>query len=240
MKKIIIVVILFVFYFFQLNAQNAPDFAWAKNITSDLTNNIISQVIAVDNDGNSYRAFQYISHSYNLDGIQVTSPLPNSSGNIYGYFSKYDENNNIMWAISFTNVMLNSYSNKILIDDYGDIYLYGNYRTNTHYLAYLGDSLLTDNTIPSPDNSPVSNGVFLAKFKNTGEILWIKRNELHPSSASNILSNSISLSFNQDNNIQIVGTYQGSISFVPGDTLFASDQNESNPFYALYAPSGEV
>ena len=241
MKKYIFISILIILPFLKLNAQNEPNFAWAKNITSDINNGYgIKHAVTVDDEGNYYRAFQVISQSYNLEGIQIIGQNnQNGYPPMRGYFSKYDENDNILWGIPLTNILIGENSGQILVDNQGSIYFYGNFRTNPNQRPFLGDSLLTDTTIISPVNSSVSNGIFLTKISAIGEILWIKKNELFETSF-NTFGKYTSLSFDLDGNVQLLNAYQGNVSFVPGDTLYASNSDEVNSFYVLYSPSGEV
>ena len=231
MKTNALIAILLVFSFLKLNAQNEPNFAWAKHL-SGINRTSYSDVRftnGVDYQGNIITALRIVPQAYSVDGIQLNT-IPSSS--IYGYISKRDANRNIIWAVSTTRLLFD-YAN-IITDNNGNSYLYARYNPNLNQIPYIGNT-------PLLESSALSKSDFLIKMDENGNLIWFKSLKSSNSVLGNINKENLSsfLSFDETGNIQIVSPFISDVS-ISEDTLFSSNDLYLSAFFAKYSPDGNL
>lgn len=230
---------IFIFSFGGVNAQAPePDFAWAKRFGNSTyeQRSTYSPSLAVDSQGNSYVSGIILDQSFTLDGITLTGDAHRNNG----YIAKYDPNGQIIWAKSTRHIKASEIAEeynfqKIIIDESGNIYICGTYKTD-------GQSIINGHYL-NPD-APVGNmarfsSYFLAKLDADGEVLWTKiTSTLHFGSYFNRRFQN-EIHFDLEGNINMAGRFTNYITFHTGDTL-TTDTDKSGVFLAKYSPEGEL
>ncbi|MFN5208790.1 MAG: T9SS type A sorting domain-containing protein, partial [Bacteroidota bacterium] len=129
---------------------------WAKNAGG--TGYDIGESITIDISGNVIITGQFSSPTLTF-GSTVLTP----SGFSNYFIAKYDSSGNPIWAKGAT-VSTNSSGNNVTTDNFGNIYVTGEYRNSS---IDFGSGLLT--------NSGFSD-FFLLKYSPSGILLWSKNN----------------------------------------------------------------
>ncbi|MEM7106128.1 MAG: hypothetical protein AAF502_23550, partial [Bacteroidota bacterium] len=147
-----------------------------------------------------------------------------SVGNDDMFFSKFDANGNLIWAHAFGGSG-NDEGTVLNVDNSNNVFLAGHYTGTIDFDPNAGNVTLT--------NSAPFQGIFLAKYDNNGNILWI--NDLKAST----FSQTFGISIGPSDKIGISGIIQGTIDFDPGaGTENISSVGPSNDmFIAEYSQS---
>lgn len=138
-----------------------PDWKWCKSATG--TGKDEANAIAVDGGGNIYIAGNFRSASFNIGGVTLTNLIPTTTEI---FIAKYTSTGYLIWAKRFGNKG-NEIANDICIDGTGNIYLTGNFTSDTFDLGN-GVTLY---------NSSVWIDPFVAKFTTGGDVVWAKSAE---------------------------------------------------------------
>lgn len=146
------------------------------------------------------------SHSSNLSSVYAG--LSNSTGLNNGFFSKFTYDGLYQWGVSSNGSGTCVFDN-LETDENGDIYVSGFFSNTIHINGTGGTSF--------PMTSAGDNDAFLAKFNESGEILWIK----HLTGNNNVVIRDISAS---QGSVVFVGNHEGTFT-ITGSGI---DVNHSN------------
>jgi hypothetical protein len=160
-----------------------------SNIRCQVTN------IKTDNEGNNYIVGFYASTSIVDFGSGVTIPASANQFSDTSFIAKYDSNNNIVNAKRI-NSLLSSGGNKswsLAIDNSNNVYLYGDYTSNS-IVDLNGDSSVI---LP---NTSSSGKYFLIKYDSNLTAIWANAYNFAADSYNVILDDSgnIYVTYNRD------------------------------------------
>lgn len=143
-----------------------------------------------------------------------------SSGSPHIFISKYDTSGSLIWIRSAGNIddMRGNKVNDIAIDRNKDIIITG---------AFTEESIFSNDTL-----TPVGNyDIFLTKYSNTGELLWIKQ------AGGIYMDEGYSVAIDEKNNIYAAGCFQDNAIF-PDTVLPGGARNDI--FIAKFNESGDM
>jgi len=131
---------------------------WAKS--ADCSFNAIANSITSDAFGNVY-----ITGCFSGQIIFDSDTLTNSGGGYNIFITKYDSSGNVIWAKSTSSAgtFLFNYSNSIITDAIGNVYLKGYFDTDS---ISFGNITLY--------NSGSNYIIFIAKYDSSGNVIWAK------------------------------------------------------------------
>lgn len=201
---------------FTVKMDGAGNVLWGKKGQSQgIASAESGNSITMDNQGNVIIAGTYYSATMVFDS--VTFPATNT----YQYFLvKYDSSGNIVWTKSTPGnvaTSTSSHSGGVTCDASGNVYLTGNYFTNTSFMV---DSVIL----------PSSRNTFVAKYSPSGAIFWAKAATAALNSPS-----SDDIIWSPSGKLAITGKYYGQIDF--GSTTLSGTSN-GNAFIATYDEDG--
>jgi gliding motility-associated-like protein len=127
-----------------------------------------------------------------------------SAGNEDVFISKFDNDANFIWAIKLGGVS-NDYSNAIIVDRSGNIYLNGYFDGTSDFDPGTGVFNMT---------SLGSTDIYVCKLDNSGNFLWAKRIGGTTSEAA------YSIGLDVLDNIYATGFFWGTVDFDPGTAVF--------------------
>lgn len=181
---------------FVLKLDAAGNFLWAKNFGGASSDE--GKSIAVDGSGNVYTTGNFAS-SVDFDpGVDTTSLSANGVNDIF--IQKMDAGGNFLWAKVFGSVQ-DDQSSSIVIDDFGNIYATGFFRSTVDFDPGAGVTSFT------------SNGgfdCFVQKMDTTGNFLWAK------TFGGSDSDNGASIAADGFGNVYISGVFVGTVDFDPG------------------------
>ena len=203
----------FIVFCYQSLAQT-PNWDWVKGVGGSSYNSRV----ATDNYGNVLMTGTYFSLNTGFDFI-LLSPVGASDF----FIAKYDSSGNVIWAKSAEGSK-NDESNSICTDSLGNIYVTGEFKSDT---IYFGSTYLV-----KTDTSNMFD-LFIAKYDSSGNILWAQK--AGGFGIAPVYSRSISI----DNfgNSYITGEFNGQIIF---DTTNLISGNSFDVFIAKYDYSGNL
>ncbi|MCF8373245.1 MAG: PKD domain-containing protein [Bacteroidales bacterium] len=176
---------------------------WAKKTT--MSNHNFGKIKA-DNSGNFFLTGQYI-------GPFDANPGPgtyilNSMGFYDIYVSKFDTQGNFLWANGIGTSSYNEVPN-ICVDNDGDVILSGYYYQNMDFY-------------PGPGQyNPVNGGsMYICKYSHSGNLNW----------AISYPATSKSICVDNNNSVFSLGTYQGTVDFDPGNSVYNLTSGSSKIF----------
>ena len=144
------------------------------------------------NSNNEIVAVGYFSSNGSFDPIAGGFADMTSVGNKDAFLCKYDANGNNLWYFQFGNI-LEDQINSVTIDANDDIYVTG---TFSGLVNFGGPSFVSQG----------GTDVFVAKYSNAGNLLWIKTY----GSTSNDVGNGINIG---NNKVLVSGSIFGSVDF---------------------------
>ena len=126
--------------------------------------NLKSLKISTDRNGNVYIAGEFNGNitfykEDNTPGISFTGST------VDGFLAKYDSNGNVLWAAKQSGTGT-EISYDVSTDRYGNVYIGGDYYTNTPITLYNSD----DSTGVTLSND--GDDSFIAKYDSNGNVLW--------------------------------------------------------------------
>jgi len=142
---------------------------WAKGAGGERSDKPNS--VSVDVSGNIYMAGNIESRTINFDSITIKGieKDPKSYMHVTDIFlAKYNTDGKVIWARSAGGDKGNASANSIAIDASGNAYLFGSFRSR----KFTIDSTTLTNTVPNDDDFLIEPDVFLAKYNNSGNVLW--------------------------------------------------------------------
>ena len=163
---------------------------------------------ATDLAGNVYLTGTYASSSI----VFGTDTLINTGVRDI-FIVKYDASGNIIWAKSAGSIDWDNASG--YTDHLGNYYLMGGFNNSDSFI-------LDTDTINCIDTAGYSSVIFIARYDNLGNVMWIKSTEDPGSSFRD-------LAFDNANNIYLTGVYGSSIDF---GTTSLSNSGIQNLFLA--------
>lgn len=173
-------------------------FQWVR--TFQATDGERDNRIAIDTTGNIYVT----------GGFSGTKPFGTASATSYGgtdiFVLKYDSSGNQIW-LRTTGSTLDDRGNSIIVDDYQDIYVTGEFRDKVGF----GTDSLNNN------GGPGGRDIFVAKINQSGSWIWAKKAGSNGGSdrGNRIVSNKQGMLF-------VTGQFKGDARFGSADTLFNS------------------
>ncbi|MEX1003118.1 MAG: T9SS type A sorting domain-containing protein [Crocinitomicaceae bacterium] len=183
----------------------------------------------VDQSGNSF-VLSFFSGTYDFDpgpGIfNMTSQTPSPGSDIA--ICKIDVNGDLIWAKQITgNSPIGQAPYTIDVDSSGDLFISGYFNGNVDFDPSPGMNILTS----------IFDACFLIKMDANGNLIWANK-----ITESNGTSAEFGLSVKIDNNNNVVlgGTFQGSNDFDPGvgTSILTTFENNDESFIAKYDNNG--
>jgi hypothetical protein len=139
--------------------DNEGNTLWAKNARGNKYDT--SMAMSLDYDGNVIVTGTFNSDTLYFDSISLIHSVPNPNSNAVSDFFivKFDTFGNVLWAKSTYKAIANS----IAVDLNNNVFVSGSYYVTTFLVL---DSI----TI----NGQGSNDIFLAKYNESGNLIWAK------------------------------------------------------------------
>ncbi len=178
---------------------------WAKSI-GDFRYQA-GYAIALDTDKNIYITGIFFGTTDFDPGPGETKLT--SAGNEDVFICKFDNSGNFKWAKSFGGPS-NDFSNAILLDRFGNIYINGYFDGSSDFDPSNGVFTLT--SIGSTD-------IYISKFSNDGSLQWAKQIGGSSSEAA------YSIGLDEQNNVYSTGFFWGTVDFDPGSGVFNLQSN---------------
>ena len=158
MKLLVTIILLF----FCLNSQAQPTCDWVRNEYS--TPNQDANVMVQDKAGNIYMAGVYTGT------LAIGTHVYTSLGEQDVYVAKYNSSGQPLWVKTGGSIAKETVGG-IAIDTTGNIYVTGSFGAHTIYPTVYTDTAYFDNdTIMSKGQEDV----FLAKYTNSGTLIWLR------------------------------------------------------------------
>ncbi len=183
---------------FVCKLTNAGNFIWANDVVGDLSNPLEDHPsISVDNYGNVYSAWQFVSTVDFNPGAGVANLT--SSGNTDCYILKQDMNGNYKWAVSFGKSAPDAVTS-VYTDGEGLVY-------STGYAQGIVDF----NPGPSTYNvSSTPKAAFISVLDSAGQFVWAGNNTATGTSLG------FSITADDQQKIYVTGHFWGAIDFDAG------------------------
>jgi len=184
LSKVIISLFLLIFTSASINAQS---FIWAKNIKAS-TNNETTYGVSTDSYGNVY-----YTGKFEGTAIFPGGGILSSSGQSDVFVSKMSPGGTTLWYKKAGGTS-NDEGNSIAVDNSGNVYVTG---------TYAGTATFGTQNITTAGGSDI----FLAKYNNSGNLLWVV------SAGGNDSDRSKSLALDASGNPYITGFYLNQATF---------------------------
>ena len=156
-------------YAFVMIVKYNPDggFLWATHIGSNKNNNVATNGISVDSNGNVYVIGNYQANVfiYKLDGTTLFKTLPDSGGNRHTCIVKYTTDGDPSWATRITSPDIGLTG--ISVDSNGNVYVTGNYYGTATIYNANGDAVKT-----LPDSGIDTTNGMIVKYTTLGVPSW--------------------------------------------------------------------
>ena len=203
--------------FFLVKFDSQGNVIWAKD--ADYSNTLWVSDLAIDSQGNSYVTGSYSSAPFILGSTTLID-----FANVNPFLVKYDSGGNVVWARGFqqnnTNSSASTWSFGIATDALDNIYITGDYvNSSTTTTSFGGISL---------PNSGNARSMFLVKYDNLGNVIWVET-----SLSSNALSaysgddSGRNIVVDLNNNIIVSGNFTSAVVSFDGFSL--SNAVSTNP-----------
>ena len=140
-----------------------------------------------------------------------------SAGNEDIFIAKFDNNGNFIWAKKIGGPT-NDYSNAIVLDKSGNIYINGYFDGTSDFDP--GNAVFNMTASGSTD-------IYVCKLNNNGNFLWAKKIGGTASEAA------YSIALDVQNNIYITGFFWGTVDFDPGPPVYNLVSNGFGDGYIL-------
>lgn len=177
--------------------------------------------LELDNNGNIYitglfnGTLDFITGS-TTDDLMTTQPMA-------AFVAKFTPTGSYVWAKKTENTTSIIF-NDLAIDNTGNLYLTGSYKSSTDF-----NPSAAVNTLSLSGNTDA----FLVKYNNNGSFIWAKAIQ------GIDLESAEAVKIAQDGNILITGYFVNSIDLDPStNTRFVTSIGQKDVFFANYSPSG--
>jgi hypothetical protein len=206
---------------FALFSQN---WDWARHVTG--TNNIATEVVAVDNNDNVIIGGL---RRGDIEFVGSTGPVTMTSSTTVNspFIAKYNPDGSLLWANGLGGTVASNLKS-IVTDALGNIYAVGSFQ-GTDYVFRSQDGndlLLTSGGAIDP---------FLLKYDPDGNLLWVKR---FATASGNVRTLSVIL--DNSNNIILSGFFQNGTLDFGGGTSFAFTGSVNNGYLAKFDNDGTL
>jgi len=198
--------------FFLAKYDSNGNILWAKSVGG--LGFDVAHSLAIDSSGFIYVTGYFGSATLEFDSITITNKGWNDI-----FIAKYDSNGNAIWANSAGGIK-NDIANSVTVDNSGNIYLTGKYRSLVIY--FDSDSLINTNNYEE---------IFLAKYDSDGILIWAKS----AGGTSNDEASSVALDIN--GNIYLAGMFKSTSIYFDSDSL-TNTNNKSDFFLVKYNSNG--
>jgi gliding motility-associated-like protein/uncharacterized repeat protein (TIGR01451 family) len=208
------------------------NFKWARKAGLLCYGNS-SKGIAVDDLGNSVITGYFSGRSIFGEGQpQETelNPLTSGTWEEVLYVAKYSSEGILLWAKSSSpvNGIAHHYSTSVAMDKEGNSYITGYFNGP----IIFGKGQINETTVTSTSY----NDIFIAKYNNSGEVLWVKNIGSNESTYNR--GNGITMMDNGD--FCLTGRLDGLVTFGKGEPGETKLGNPSSVFIARYHSSGKL
>lgn len=183
---------------------------WLKSLNSGGSgqgSNNFMKSIAVDLHGNAY-CTGYFGGTFggplHFGTLSVTA---NGNGDLEIFLAKCDSSGNPIWLRKVEGMTGSDFSEKIIVDNYGNTYLTGFF----YYGAKFGNL---------PAITANFQDIFTARFDSSGNAQWVRQGSQN---FSNYNNDSKGISFDQFGNIFTLGNFNDSIVYPPLTGISASN-----------------
>jgi len=133
---------------------------WAKNVTG--VGNCSGEAVTTDKEGNIYLAGNYDGKNLTIGSVTLTNTVSNGFNSDI-YIAKFNSSGDVLWVKGAGSNSIDE-AKKIAIDTNGSIYLSGVFQGAS---LNFNDTTITNNTYGKSE-------IFLAKYNNNGNIIWVK------------------------------------------------------------------
>ncbi len=187
--------------------DSSGEFIWAKSIRGNGIYNKVNEIIA-DQQGSCYIAGGFDqSADFNPDSSEWVE-----EANVYDAFLlKLNKDGNFVWAKKFGGNGNQDVCNGISMENSGKLYAIGNFSS----FVKFGASTLT---------SKGKTDVFIMQLDTAGQVLWAKS----IGGSGDDEANAVVADFKD--NIYIVGSFQNTVDFDPGNGQYQLTSNGSDPY----------
>ncbi len=219
MKKLFSLLFICICALSMAQAQQKPQFAWAKDIGS--TSDDIGYDIAVDNNGNSYTIGAFEGTVDFDQGTGIANLTSKGLKDIC--ITKLNSAGNFIWAKQIGSFSAdNGYS--IWLDGTGNIYAGGNFSGTVDFDPGAGTTNLS---------SAGGMDMFILKLDVNGQFKWARS----MGNASN--QGGLKITTDPDGNVCIAGGFDGSLDFDPGAGTCVLNATEFDIFVAKLDADGD-
>ena len=196
----------------------SPNFVWANQYGNNGTADAV--LLTLDEEGN-----RYMRGSYGTAGLTLGAFTLSGAGGQSNYIAKISPSGVVLWAKRTTRMggsQDGRNSEKIAVDSLGNVYFTG---------FYLSGATIDEIPIPGDSN------YFLAKLNSSGELLWTRT-----TSSGALNTSPYAIHVDSQQNICMLGGYQGSMSFSATYSLTATNSSNvgAQSFLVKYNQAGDV
>lgn len=212
---------------FLLTAPTSFDMTTIQSLSigsNDSLFTIPGQDLCTDIEGNVYTTGSF-DDSYDFDPSTDQEMILTALNSIDTYLSKYDKNQNLLWARSFPGQSAEAGS-VVSLDNENNVYMAANFR----------DSVDVDLSVPGfelPNDDSQNDSYFLSKLSSTGDLLWYK--PINGIGRKTIRS----VAFDNNNNAIIVGGFRDELIYeIAGVSYTLTSQGDEDIYVAKIDPMG--
>ncbi len=186
------------YFFLKLTPTGA--FAYIFGLQGSYNSIAVMSDMELDGESNIYFSGHFY---YSLDfDISAINYEINGNGYYYAFVCKLSASGQLQWVSSIVDNSNSLYNTSMAVDNEGAIYLTGKFASNTDFNPELLGVNELENT------SGYENG-YLLKLNNLGGYIYAKNMASGNSSVCN------DLTFDEDNNIYVIGSFTGTIDLNP-------------------------
>ncbi|MFC2137198.1 CARDB domain-containing protein, partial [Bacteroidota bacterium] len=202
---------------FIIKYSDSGNVLWAKSVGT--TSDESGMGIATDASGNVY-----VTGNYNTPIVFGATVLYSSGGGDI-FLTKYNPNGDVLWATKIGGAYL-EYVNDITVDVSNNVYITGCFTSPD---ISVDDIILYNN-----GGNNEENDILIAKYDNSGNILWAKS----VGGTADDQANAISTDLN--GNFYITGDYKSTSVFFGDTTLTNGSSTYSKAYIAKYNTDGNA
>lgn len=198
---------------------------WANSTGS--SNQDAGSAVATDNDDNIILTGRF-RETVDFDFGAGTTNLSSNGGDDM-FIAKYDQNENLLWAISMGGGNSDRV-NDVAVDDNGDIYITGRFQSNS---IDMDPGAGTANIFA---NSATNQwDIFVAKYSSNGDYLWA-----FAYGTANIAEAGNGIDVDNNGDVYVTGIFRDEIDFDPGaGSALLTPNSNGDIFVAKYTTNGD-
>lgn len=186
---------------FILKLDSDGNFIWAKNI-----NGGTGKSITVDDSGNVYITGMFQGEGVDFDPGEGIYNIPvETFFSVNIFILKLDTSGNFLWAKSIKGSLGGDYQSRFITsDDFGNVYITGNFVGSVDFDPGTGTNNLT---------SEIIQDVFVLKLDTSGNFQWVKR------MGGVDYDGGQSIAVDNSGNVYTAGYFRGTADFNPGEGI---------------------